>query len=222
MLRSLLDHIVITAPSLETGAEYVQRTLGVTLTGGGEHPLMGTHNRFLRLGDAIYLEVVAVNPAAPAPNRPRWFGLDHMGPDQSPLLKTWVARTDDILAAASAASISLGDVEAVTRGSLRWLMTIPPDGALALQGIAPLLIQWPPGIHPTRELPDSGCRLVRLEAFHPQSTKVKQLLADIGFEGDVRVRPLPSREVPFLVAHIESPAGLHHLCVCERKLRRSQ
>jgi hypothetical protein len=27
------------------------------MSGGGEHPLMGTHNTFLRVGDALFLEV---------------------------------------------------------------------------------------------------------------------------------------------------------------------
>jgi len=32
----------------------------------GAHPLMGTHNRLLALGD-LYLEVIAVDPAAQPP-----------------------------------------------------------------------------------------------------------------------------------------------------------
>lgn len=220
MQRSHLDHIVITAPSLAAGADYVHQTLGVAPEGGGEHPLMGTHNRFLKLGDTTYLEVIAVNPDASAPDRPRWFELDHIGADQSPQLATWVVRTNDILAASFAAPVPIGDVEPMTRGELRWLMTIPPDGRLSLQGIAPMLIQWPPGIHPTRSLPDMGCRLVRLEAFHPQAPKIKDLLSHIGFEGDFQVRPLPSRERPFLVAHIDSPGGLRHLSTRNIRLPR--
>lgn len=36
----------------------------------------GTHNRCLGMEDGIYLEVIAVDPEAPPPSRPRWFGLD--------------------------------------------------------------------------------------------------------------------------------------------------
>src|SRR5690606_1679690 len=71
---------------------------------GGEHPRMATHNRLLRLGDTLYLEVIAPNPAAPAPGRPRWFGLDGLGPQSPPSLATWVVRCTDIRASAAAAS----------------------------------------------------------------------------------------------------------------------
>ena len=57
---------------------------------------MGTHNLVLKLGDSLYLEVIARNPKAPQPGRPRWFGLDR---NRSTGLRTWVARTDDIRAA---------------------------------------------------------------------------------------------------------------------------
>lgn len=40
------------------------------------HPQFGTHNRCLGMEDGIYLEVIAVDPEAPPPSRPRWFGLD--------------------------------------------------------------------------------------------------------------------------------------------------
>ncbi len=73
---SKLDHLAIVAPTLEEGVAYVEKTLGVPMAAGGKHPEMGTHNRLLRLGDDIYLEVIAVDPEAPRPERPRWFGLD--------------------------------------------------------------------------------------------------------------------------------------------------
>ena len=38
MLRSQLDHIVVTAPSLEGGVESIRQALGVAPQVGGEHP----------------------------------------------------------------------------------------------------------------------------------------------------------------------------------------
>ena len=64
---------------------------------------MGTHNSVLRLGEAMYLEIIAVNPVAPRPSRPRWFELDRLETDSAPRLTTWIARTHDIHAAARAA-----------------------------------------------------------------------------------------------------------------------
>src|SRR5437868_3297281 len=46
-----LDHIAVTAPDLDRGAAYVSDILGVAPAGGGEHALMATHNRLLRLAD---------------------------------------------------------------------------------------------------------------------------------------------------------------------------
>src|SRR5262245_56050439 len=93
--RCHIDHLVVTAPTLEAGAEHVERVLGVPLQKGGAHDRMGTHNLLLRLGDSLYLEVIAPDPAAPPPSRPRWFELD--GPRAAePRLAAWVARTSDI------------------------------------------------------------------------------------------------------------------------------
>jgi hypothetical protein len=44
-----VDHLVIAAASLEEGVAWCEATLGVTPGPGGEHPLMGTHNRLLRI-----------------------------------------------------------------------------------------------------------------------------------------------------------------------------
>lgn len=127
MPRSHIDHIVVTAPSLATGVEFVRRTLGAMPQIGGAHPRMGTHNYFLRLGEKVYLEVISVNPDAPHPGRPRWFQLDQPDSIGSPRLATWIARTDDIRTAVAASPVSLGKVEPMSRGQLSWLITIPED-----------------------------------------------------------------------------------------------
>jgi hypothetical protein len=95
---------------------------------------------------------------------------------------------------------------------LNWLITIPKDGSLPLQGLAPILIQWPPETHPTNTLQDLGCSLIRLEGFHPQAEKVRSVLESIGFQGKFSVSSLPPGELPYLVAHIQTPAGPRQLC----------
>lgn len=211
MLRTYLDHIAITVPTLQSGVEYVRQVLGVSPQAGGEHPRMGTHNCLLKLGEKLYLEVIAVNPKAPPPGRPRWFQLDAPDPSQPIRLATWVARSDDIHAAATLAPLALGEVEAMSRGPLNWLITIPADGSLPLQGIAPALIQWSAGVHPAAGLPESGCSLLRLEGFHPEPAQVSQLLEAIGFAGDFQVSALPPGQKPYLVAHIQTPVGVRQL-----------
>ena len=178
---------------------------------GGEHPLMGTHNCFLKLGEKVYLEVISVNPDAARPARPRWFRLDEPDSIRVPRLAAWIVRTDDIHAAAAASPVSLGNVEPMSRGTLNWLITIPKDGSLPLQGLAPILIQWPTETHPTNTLQDLGCSLIRLEGFHPRAEKVGSVLEAVGFQGKFSVSPLPPGEPPYLIAHIQTPAGPRQL-----------
>src|ERR1700737_3332136 len=129
MLHSHIDHITVTAPSLAVGVEYVRQALGVVPQAGGEHPRMGSHNCLLKLGDAVFLEVISINPDAPPPSRPRWFELDQPDLNRYPRLAMWVARTNDIQAAVNASPVFAGDVEPMTRGRLEWLITIPKDGS---------------------------------------------------------------------------------------------
>ena len=204
MPRSHIDHLVVTAASLEEGVEYVRRELGVAPQSGGEHARMGTHNRLLKLGEKLYLEVIAANPGAPVPGRPRWFQLDEPESVGAPRLATWVARCDFIHALAPA---SLGKIETMSRGSFRWLITTPEDGQLPLQGIAPALIQWLSDSHPADTLEDPGCSLIRFEGFHPRPESVTGVLRAIGFEGEFPVSP----GEPSLVAQIRTPHGPRRL-----------
>jgi len=206
--RCALDHIAVVASSLAAGAAFVETTLGVAPQPGGEHPRMGTHNRLLRLGASAYLEVIAANPAAPAPGRPRWFALDTLAPDASPRLAAWVARTPDIRASAVAASEALGAIEPMSRGALDWLITIPPDGALPLGGAAPALIEWHTDAHPATRLVDHGLALVALELHHPDPARIARLLASLDFDGPVTV---VAADAPRLVARIATPHGIKTL-----------
>ena len=67
-LRSVIDHLVVTACSREAGSAWIAERLGVAPRLGGEHAKMGTHNALVRLGETIYLEVIAVNPDAARPS----------------------------------------------------------------------------------------------------------------------------------------------------------
>jgi hypothetical protein len=161
-----LDHIAVSAATLEDGAEWVEMALGVPLAGGGKHPHMGTHNRLLGLGD-LYLEVIAIDPDAPRPAWPRWFDLDRFqGP---PRLTNWICRTDDLDTALAAAPLGTGTPEDLRRGDYRWRFAIPAAGRLPFDDCFPALIQWQGDLHPAKTLRDHGIRLLRLEITHPEA-----------------------------------------------------
>ncbi len=172
---------------------------------------MGTHNCLLRLGDALYLEVISINPYAKDPERPRWFRLDRKRANSAPRLAAWVIRTNDIRAAAAASPVPLGSIEQMSRGPLRWQITIRANGGLPFDGIIPSLIEWNAQNHPAANLENVGCSLVGLEGFHPETRKIAGMLESIGFSGPFTAFPISSKESPYLVAHIRTPDGVRRL-----------
>ena len=208
MSHCRIDHITITSPSLQAGSDFVFERLGARPGPGGEHPRMGTHNLLLRLGETMFLEVIAANPKAEKPSRPRWFALDELPQGAGPRLACWVARSEDIHASAISATEALGDIEPMSRGGLEWLISIPGDGSLALGGAAPALVQWSVAVHPAVTMQDLGCSLVALDVLHPSTQRVSALLRSLSLdEPSVQVSVLES-PVPGLVAHIRTPSGL--------------
>jgi hypothetical protein len=210
MVDCRIDHLVITAASLEVGAAFIKETLGVDPQPGGSHTSMGTHNRLLALGDSLYLEVISIDPALRAPDRPRWFGLDNLSDSSSPALCTWVARTTDIQSAAAHSSEPLGIVTPMSRGELNWLITLSPDGRVPLDGVAPALIQWPNGVHPAARLDDCGLRLVKFEILHPDPKRVQRLLSSVDMQDAISVAA-SSDKTSSLIATISTPEGVRYL-----------
>ena len=207
-MRCEIDHLVVAAPTLASGADWVARTLGVAPGAGGAHPRMGTHNLLLRLGESQFLEVIAPDPAAPRPDRPRWFALDELAPDATLRLAGWVARTDDLRQCPAALLGEAGDIETMARGAREWLITIPSDGRLPLGGALPMLIEWQAPRSPAGAgLPDAGCTLAALGLRHPQPGRLAQLLSLAGLEGGVAA----ASGAPGLWADIVTPAGLRRL-----------
>lgn len=210
-MDSRLDHLVFAAPSLEAGMAWVHANLGVAMQRGGRHPAMGTHNALLRLGDRCYLEVIAIDPDAPAPDRPRWFSLDARTEEGQPRLRGWVASTTDIHAASAVMGPAFGSIESMSRDAFAWRITIPPDGSMPFSGVAPMIIQWDAGLHPCVQLEDRGCSLLALEGFHPDAGFLRERLSSMGLsDGFVVSMPEPG-EAPYLVAHLRTPSGPRRL-----------
>lgn len=210
VMKSTIDHLVVTAGSRSLGAEYLADVLGVEPVEGGEHVLMGTHNALVRLGESVYIEAIAINPDAQKPTRPRWFGLDDLSEDAEPRLSTWVVRTTNIQRALDVSTLPLGNIETMSRGSFDWQITVPDDGGLPFEGAAPTLIEWKTSTHPTRMIPASGCELLSLRVLHPKATTIATALTEIGFEGRVDFAIPEPGQRKGLVAIIQTRRG-----VCE-------
>jgi hypothetical protein len=173
MAAPALDHLVIAVDDLAQGVRWCEGVLGVSPGPGGRHPTMGTHNRLLRLvvpgGPPAYLELIAIDPQAPAPAHPRWFGLDRRPPGRPPQLVHWVLRCDDLAARHAAwvqAQADPGPPQAASRdtpqGRLSWELTVPADGEPGCRGALPALIAWS-GDSPALSMPASGLALAGLQ-----------------------------------------------------------
>ena len=216
-----VDHLVVLAPSLAEGVAWCEATLGVVPGPGGEHPLMGTHNRLIPVNTAAfpraYLEIIAINREA-VPQRAagakRWFDLDDETLQarlrtQGPQLAHWVAEVPDLpqaLATLSAQGIDRGQVVAASRptpqGLLRWQISVRDDGQRLLGGCLPTLIQWG-DTHPTQGMADQGVALESLALAHPQAGALRQALDAVGL-GAIPVHTGPAR----LQARLRTPRGL--------------
>ncbi len=184
-----VDHLVVAAASLAQGVAWCEKTLGVTPGPGGQHTLMSTHNRLLKIATPAfaqaYLEIIAINPDAPDPGRVRWFGLDDPAQQariqEAPRLVHMVARST-MLDMHRWGLITVGhkpgDPVNLSRptpsGELRWQMLVRDDGGWDCGGALPTLLQWQ-GTHPTEAMADSGVTLRQL-TLHGVPERARQVL----------------------------------------------
>ncbi len=220
-LHSQLDHLVVLAATLDDGVAWCERTLGITPGPGGEHPLMGTHNRLLSIAceswPLAYLEVIAIQTGAPCA-RPaghrRWFDLDDAALQQQlktagPQLAHFVARTSDadaVVRALAAYGLDRGEVLQASRmtpqGLLSWKITVRADGQRLMNGTLPTLIQWG-NVHPAQGMAPSGITLQSVEASHPQADLLQASYNAIGLSGVATVQGAAK-----LTATLHTPRGL--------------
>lgn len=214
-MTTRIDHIVVAAQSLGQGVAWCEATFGIVPGPGGVHTRMGTHNRLFRVASEAcpdaYFEIIAIDPAAPPPGRPRWFGLDEPSLQaavaREPVLLNVVARTP-ILEMQRWGLINVGFhpgeplafERASPAGLLRWRMLVRDDGRLLWGGAGPTLIEWQGEPHPATAMPDSGVVLTGLElaGVPPRAADVLKLRG-------ATVRP--EAQGYALRAHFSSPRG---------------
>ncbi|MBC5783974.1 VOC family protein [Ramlibacter sp. USB13] len=197
-MAARVDHLVVAAASLEQGAAWCEATLGVTPGPGGEHPLMGTHNRLLRIATVdyprAYFEIIAIQPGRQPQRARRWFDLDDESvrdtlAREGPRLLHFVASVSDAAAGVAAwrgLGLERGEPVAASRmtprGPLSWQITLRDDGQRLLDGLLPTLIEWGDA-HPASALPESGVTLQSLTACHPQAATLRAAYEAVGLQG---------------------------------------
>ena len=221
-LLPCVDHLVVLAPDLPAGVAWCERTLGITPTAGGEHPLMGTHNRIFNVSGPAhpraYLEIIAINrgatPAIPSSAR-RWFDMDDAALQQGvaehgPQLIHWVASVPDVAegcAALASLDIERGAIVTASRptpnGLLQWQITVRDDGLRLMDGCLPTLIQWG-AVHPCDSLPASGVQLQQLTLQHPQAATLQAACEAVGVAACIAIT---SGNTPRLTAQLSTPRG---------------
>ena len=219
-MQSRIDHLVVAARTLPEGIAWCRDTFGFEPAAGGQHPLMGTHNRVFRIDTPAfpraYFEIIAIDEAAPAPGRTRWFDLDdpqlRSAIASGPRLIHFVASTDDAVRAAAALSaldIDRGPLVAAERptpaGLLRWKISVRADGQRLFAGALPTLIEWG-SAHPCESLPASGLSLRALECTHPQADRLAAAYDAIGL-----AQVAPAAGPANLVALLDTPRGVVRL-----------
>lgn len=192
MQHTEMDHVVVVADSLDQGSAWCEATLGATPMAGGQHPLMGTHNRLLSIASEAYprtyLEIIAIDPEAPLPARARWFGMDDPAlqarvREQGPELVGYVARSGmvdmhrwGLINCRYQPGPILKASRETAHGLLQWQIVVADDGRPLAGGAVPTLIQWQ-GPHPSEHLLASGVALadVTVRGMPDQAAQVLRL-----------------------------------------------
>ncbi|PLL10190.1 riboflavin deaminase [Tabrizicola sp. TH137] len=175
-----LGHPTVVAPSLEEGFTHVRFCLDMDVPFGTRHAYMGTHNHRLRLGETVYLEIVAVDPFESAPRGPRWFGLDHSDTvrrnwEMGRRLRSWVANTSSM----DRLLESFGGVFGVKRNlpedGPEFSFAVPVDGSLPEDGALPSVIDHCGDTDFIATIPDFGARLRHLDLACPEPERIADI-----------------------------------------------
>lgn len=208
-----LDHLTVIAPTLAEGVSHVKSCLGLDVPFGARHDYMGSHNHRLQLGNSVYLEIVALDPEGIEPNRARWFGLDNQEQvradwDAGRRLRGWVANTDAMDDVVSTHGEAFGEKVSLPTVDPTFAFTIPKDGSLPLDGVAPSMIDHRGDTSYIANIPDLGARLHSLILEHPDPAGIAVFYRELAIENPPEI--VQGQEVRYR-ALIETPTGLKEL-----------
>lgn len=208
-----LDHLTVIAPTLSEGVAHVRNCFGIDVPFGTRHAYMGTHNHRLQLGNSVYLEIVASDPEGVDPDRARWFGLDNQEKvrsewDQGRRLRGWVANTEVLDSVLATHGAIFGDKVPLPSGDPDFAFTIPTDGALPFDGLAPSIIDHWGDASYVASIPDLGARLHSFTLECPDPSSIEALYRELAVEQPPVIVQAPKARYRAL---IETPNGLREL-----------
>ena len=201
VLAATIDHLLWGSRDLEAAVDDLFARSGVRPHFGGHHPELGTHNAIARLGERVFLEIIAPDPHLPAGEFAR-----KLATLAEPTLLMWAARTTDATATAGrakaagyAATVAEGHRQRPDGEVVRWVnVFVAGHGAGTL---VPFFVQWHGPHHPAADAP-AGLTLASFAIETPQPTSVRTVLAAL----DVKVSVRKGRRDRLLAA-IEGPHG---------------
>jgi len=208
----VVDHLVWCVDSVDKGIEKFEALTGVRPCIGGQRLGLGTHNALLSLGDGVYLEILALDPAQKM--EARWIGIDC---PTKPCLATYCVQSDgkleDVQASAKAKGYDIGSIKDYSRENtegktLKWRLAADHHTSgyekLPFRGLVPFIVDWSvnPLEHPSAISP-KGCRLAELRAYHPNPEELRKVFEALNLKGIT----VEAGDTERLEAILDSPNG---------------
>jgi len=160
-----LDHLLVAASDLVVGCDFLEDRLGQRPLPGGSHPGQGTRNAILPLDNAVYMEVIAPDPA-----QAETAFSAFLSTITDPALLWWALRSsalDHIASRLKQQGIGVARRAAGQRelpagaGTLGWELLIPEGGRFGNH--MPFFIHWRDmKLHPSVSA-DAAGEVLRLE-----------------------------------------------------------
>ncbi len=183
-----IDHIVYAVPDLTRACDHVESELGIRPQFGGHHKTKGTMNALLNLGNACYLELLAVDESNTDITGPRWMGIDLIS---EPRITRWSLKSNDLETDQThiqqfnpaLGQISGGKRLTPTGDSLQWHMILPL--AHPEIDIIPFMTDWAgSSVHPTDKLINE-CLLTEMTFTHPEAQRLQIVFDNLAIESTV-------------------------------------
>jgi hypothetical protein len=186
-VQVVLDHILWGAPDLRAAETLFAGLSGIWPGPGGIHDGFGTRNSLVSLGDGLFFEIIAPDPAQSLVGN-RGGRLSRLS---APGLIAVSVRSSDLPSLREAAqSIGLSTVGPVAMGrtradGVRLSWEILHFGSGQDADMVPFAIDWKGSPHPSASSP-GGVTLESLIALHPDEARLAGIYKALGMRIEVR------------------------------------